>query len=308
MPVYDQSYKRWQGQLQNRWFRIWVIFKTAAKRPFVKKWVMFILLMVILAAQAWPFMGLVVVWGLENMDQYAGVEDFVQDMARSLKMDLRVNGTMVYIFTVFYPLFFAFLISLGVGANLISSDKKHHALPLYFSRGISPWDYLMGKFSGVGIFILVLTGLPVVMITFGHIIIASDWLYFFNEPRVLLGAITVPLLITVTYGLLILACSSMSRSGWFAGFIFVGIVGILPGVARVMYQINKNPWTQLLSVSGNLKRVAGAIYGYTPPDIEAIRSPLWQAPTWASFVILGVIIAGCLLILKRNLKPVEVVK
>ena len=60
--------------------------------------------------------------------------------------------------------FWAVLLAALVGAPLIAEDRRAHALPLYFSRPISHFDYVVGKFLALAFFLsLLLVAPPICM-------------------------------------------------------------------------------------------------------------------------------------------------
>ena len=68
-----------------------------------------------------------------------------------------------------FPIFLA-----AQAPELVVSDVRHHVLPLYFSRPIGRFDYVLAKLVALGGALLSLTLLPVLLLFAGRVLAADD--------------------------------------------------------------------------------------------------------------------------------------
>src|SRR4029077_19239589 len=127
--------------------------------------------------------------------------------------------TLSYFFFFEVETFFAMIIVLLVGPNLISQDLRFNAIPLYFSRPLRRIDYFLGKLGVIGVFLFAVAVLPALIAYLLGVGFSLDVGVIADTYRILLAAVGYGLLIVVSAGTLMLALSSLSRnSRYVSGF------------------------------------------------------------------------------------------
>lgn len=115
--------------------------------------------------------------------------------------------------------------------ELVVNDMRHRVLPLYFSRPISRFDYVVAKLGALTLALLTLTLLPVLVLFFGRVLAAEDLVGALgDEAGALPGIIGNGLLHAIVIGSIGLAiCAVAGRRAYAAGavlalFLIGGVV------------------------------------------------------------------------------------
>jgi hypothetical protein len=217
MPVYDRSYRRWDGELKRRALRFAPITAMGVKNALGTKggWLFTLLLRTFMVVSLLPTLFLFFLNGAVAFRWSFLPEDFLRflDTLRSVRavqypLLTQFNLNFLTIYTVLF------------GSGLIAKDRASGALPLYLSRPLTLADYVLGKAGIIAWFVASFTLVPNLMLwLFG---IATD-----ESPTALrdalpsLGPILVQgMAIIAVYALTILAVSSLCRRPMFAGLIW----------------------------------------------------------------------------------------
>lgn len=115
--------------------------------------------------------------------------------------------------------------------ELVVNDMRHRVLPLYFSRPISRFDYVVAKLGALTLALLTLTLLPVLVLFFGRVLAAEDLVGALgDEVGALPGILGNGLLHAIVIGSIGLAiCAVAGRRAYAAGavlalFLIGGVV------------------------------------------------------------------------------------
>ncbi len=115
--------------------------------------------------------------------------------------------------------------------ELVVNDMRHSVLPLYFSRPISRFDYVVAKLGALTLALLALTLLPVLVLFFGRVLAAEELLTALGgEAGALPGILGNGLLHAIVVGSIGLAiCAVAGRRAYAAGavlalFLIGGVV------------------------------------------------------------------------------------
>jgi len=136
-------------------------------------------------------------------------------------------------------------------------------------------------------------------VLFRSVLFKSDpsfWRQNFWVPASLLG---YSLLIIVTYSIVMLAVSSLSKRSWFAGMVFAALFifsQILYQILSVLLRSTRVAW---VSLGNNLSQIGDCLFQVRPQ---------YQSPWWLSAMILGVVMLGSIWLLHHRVQAVEVVK
>jgi ABC-2 type transport system permease protein len=109
------------------------------------------------------------------------------------------------------------LVSLATGASAIAADFASGAFTVYLSKPISRFDYLLGKAMPVAASVTAVTLVPALALLLLHQSLAPDFDLLAKAPWLPLSITAYSLLLALYYTLSVLAVSSLCRSGRVAG-------------------------------------------------------------------------------------------
>lgn len=280
MPIYEQTYRRYEARGPLRTLRFWPITREGLRLVLVKR--AFLLL---LAVSWMPFLVRVIqVWAVQQFPE-AG---------RVLPVDGRLFGE-------FLNGQFGLTMLIGVfgGAGLVANDLRTGAILVYLSRPLTRRDYVLGKLGVMGALTTFATVVPALLLYLIALGLAPEtfmaWRLAWIAPAIVLHGG----LISLVLSLLVLAVSALSRSARVAGISFVALflgTEIVRGIVRAMYD---RPLSTLVSVQASLRAVGNALFGIT----DRATSLPWYAPG----LLLLALSVGCLLVLRSRVRAVEVV-
>ena len=200
MPIHDVTYRHWSGEWTSHPYRWWVITRQGISLLIRKK--RFVALMILSAI---PFLVRTVILYLSVVVGQLGF----------LKIDAKFFEDFLT-----QQLFFAFVIAIYAGAGLIANDLKANALQIYLSKPLTRKDYVIGKLGVVAVFLSLPTLVPGLLLFVLAVAFHSN-LDFLQQNYWVTGSIVMySLTIILTYGLVVLALSALSKSSRFAGIGF----------------------------------------------------------------------------------------
>jgi len=208
--------------------------------------------------------------------------------------------TLDYFFHSFYcfgtTVFFHYIIlSLFCGSDLISADIRSNAFPLYFSKPLSPLDYLLGKFIALLFFLLLFSLVPGLLLLLLKLAFSG---FDGISLRLIIGIVAFPLITASFMSLFTLWVSSLSsNSRWVKIIFFLFLFGLL-SLSGILTGISGGDTRfMLFDISTNISQT-GHFFFHVKSNIVA--SP------WISVLIL-VFTAGTLFYLvARKIKRIEV--
>jgi len=283
MPVYDQGYTRWKGELRQRPLRWWPILRRNFLAELRKRRTLFLLVL------AWS---VILVRGVV------------------LYGDLRSGGLLQSsgLLSTGMPYFykaatgqgaFVLLFVLLSGTELISKDRRFNALQIYFSRPLTPNDYILGKLGIVSAFVFLVSWLPVLVLWLFSVAVSTQEGYFATVWTAPLSLTAYCVVWALVAGLLILVLSSVARRSAIIAVSWVLLYGVLVihGVTSLVSSLTHWPYWDLIDIDKNVKHLGAWFFGVQGP---AHYSPLW------SFALLILVVLGCYVLLRRRIRPVEV--
>ncbi len=220
------------------------------------------------------------------------------------------------------PQAFSVVIVIGmVAPKLISRDMKNRAFLLYYSRPITPWQYLLGKCAIVWAFLAGLTTLPAIMLYILGLSLSPDisvFLVTWQLPFKILLASCVLCIPTTLFALMLSSLTRESRIasfGWFVvwimGSIAYGIMTFVEAIVKLQEQQNAVPSDQaMVFVEAGL---AGRWAWLSPMQtLENMQSWVFGVDKQIgnlniSFLMVGLVCIACLAILRRRIvSPIRV--
>src|SRR5262245_43641853 len=243
MPIFDQGYQHWSGELSGHAWR-WLAITRHGVRIGMKNWLLRIAVML-----AWlPAIGLafmLCVWGL--LEQKSPLAAPVASLFTFLGSDVLKDpkAYRVEFWTIAFDTFlltelrFSMILILLVGPSLISQDLRFNALPLYFSRPLRRFDYFAGKLGVVGWFLAMVLIFPSIIAYLLGLLFSLDLSIIPDTFPMLLAAVGYGIVMTTSTGLFILALSSLSRNSRYVGLFWLAVWFVSSLVGTVLEAVNK---------------------------------------------------------------------
>lgn len=289
MPIYEQQYRIWSGNLQEKPKTWWVIARTGIHIVWKKMnkvlWAIFLIASVMFIIRALQ----IVVMAYEDR---TAVTKLLFEMIQGIE-GLKINATF-FINFLYSRHFLLLLLVIVTGAGLIANDRRFKALQIYFSKPVDFWDYLAGKFLVIVFYGTSISLIPALILFFMQLLVGNDPDFLSSSFWVVFSIIGYTILMLGTLANLMLLLSALVSPGT-AAVLFIVIMEITK-IFRLI--LSKIPEFGLISIDANLKQVGALLFGLEPPY------PF--SPLWALMMLIGLNIL-CLFILRMRLKPTEVV-
>ena len=278
MPIHDQSYRRYEGA-RRPLGSAWSVIASTGLRSLVRKkffmgvmlfsWAQFVVRAVMLYLSA----------NFPQMDVIAPSPDTFRDFFEQ-------QGLFVFIVTVY------------VGAGLIATDQRVHALQIYLSKPLTRAEYIAGKLAILLVLLLLVTWLPAMVLLFLQVMFSGS-LEFLSENLFLVPAMTVyGLLYALMASFAMLALSSLSTSARYVGVLYAGALLFTEAVFGVLRGVTGSTAMSWVSFTANLSQVGDVIFRMTP----RYDTP-W--PLSLGMVVLVIVVSAW--VLERRVRGVEVV-
>jgi ABC-2 type transport system permease protein len=244
MPIFDQGYQHWSGELTGHGWR-WLAITRHGVRIGMKNRVLRIALLIAwLPAVVLAFF--LCVWGLIEQKSalvqplvplIGGIvgEDIVAD-AKAHRVEV---WTLAYDYFLMTEVRLSMIVILLVGPGLISRDLRFNALPLYFSRPLRRIDYFAGKLGVVVYFLGLVLVVPSVIAYILGLLFSLDWTIVRDTFSLLLASVGYGVVMSISAGLLILALSSLSRNSRYVGLLWLGVWFVSSIVGSVLETVNE---------------------------------------------------------------------
>jgi ABC-2 type transport system permease protein len=280
MPIYDLGYRHWSGRWTSHPYRWWVITRQGIGLLVRRK--LFIALMF---ASMIPFLVRAVMIYFSTVASMT-LPPFMQPNASFFEAFLGQQT------------FFIFAISIYAGAGLIANDLKANALQIYLSKPITRQDYFLGKLGVLVFFLSLPTVVPALLLLLLAVLFRADAQYFVQNIWLAGPIVAYSLLIIFTYGLIILALSSLTRSSRFAGINFAAVFFFTQILQAILSVILRSPKLTWISVRDDLSQLGAYLFRGVPQ---------YQSPVWVSIMVLLFLTAGSAWLVRRRVQAVEVV-
>ena len=207
MPLYDLSYRRFEGPRTSRFRRSFALARSAASLLLRRR--SFLLLL----AVSW-IPAVVRAVQIYVARQFPEAPDFFTITPETWREFL---GQQVR----FLPVV---LVSLATGASAIASDFASGAFTIYLSKPISRFDYVLGKAMPVAGAVSAVTLAPALALLLLQLSLAPDFALLSKAPWLPLAVTAYSLFLALYFTLSVLAVSSLCRSGRVAGAGFAALV------------------------------------------------------------------------------------
>ena len=278
MPIYDQPYRRYTGARMAPGSAWLVIARTGIQSMLSRK----LFLWVMLAA-----------WG----------QFFVRSVIFYLSANfpsLGVPQPSVETFRQFFETqeIFVLFVTVYVGSGLIANDRRSNALQIYLSKPLTRAEYVVGKFTILLVFLLLVTLVPALTLLVTEVMFSASltflWTNLFLIPAITLYALVEVLLAAFT----MLALSSLTNSARYTAVLYAGSLFFTSAVFNILRGATGSSMLAWLSLPANLEQIGDVIFRL-PPRFES--------PWLLSVLVVIVVIALSVLVLERRVRGVEVV-
>ncbi len=227
MPIFDQGYQHWNGELSGHGWRWLAITRHGVRAGMQNRFVRTLVL------AAWtPALALAVmlsIWGLLERKAEV-VKPIIQSLAFLSRQvvanprDYRIEvWTIAYDYFLLIELRLSMLLILLIGPNLISQDLRLNAMPLYFSRPLRRIDYFLGKLGIIAAFLAMVVIMPCIIAYVLGLLCSLDITIIRDTWRLLICSVGYGLIVAISAGLLVLALSSLSRNSRYIALFWLGI-------------------------------------------------------------------------------------
>jgi ABC-type transport system involved in multi-copper enzyme maturation permease subunit len=258
MDIREKGYSHWQGELKTSRHNWLPIFFNGIKTVFKKKYAK-----LIFALSGSTFIIFLIAVYVSTKPELK----ILSELVRLLKSDAELFKTF---YANGFLTFMLVILSIFSGADLISSDLKFKAFPLYFARPLSRSDYLLGKFFIILFYLLLFTLVPGILLLLFKMIFTGSLAV---SPMLLLAILVFPLLECVFLASLTLALSILSANTKFIQIAIFLVYMFSNNLAQILKAIFKSDYFFLISLNGNIEQLGSFFFGLQP----ARAYPAWLA-------------------------------
>ncbi len=288
MAVYKRSYRGYTGARTSEWSRFAVIPRYAYRDLFHSK----IMTAFFVLCYVAPLILLFLIYFAHSWGRIAALFG-----ERGSSSPIAINEQFFLVFLNIQAVL-AFILTAFVGPGLISSDLANRALPLYLCRPFSRAEYVLGKMSVLLILLSLITWVPgLVLFGVQASLAGADWL----------GAnlwIAWAIFAGAWIWILIVALLALALSAWIkwriaAGALLLAVFFVAAGFGETIDAVLDVKWGKLINLMYLLVTVWRQLFR------ELQNSDISVASAWGMLML---ICAGCLGLLYRKVRAIEVVK
>ena len=287
MAVYKRGYSRYEGDLTSRWQRLLVLPRFTWPRLLGQR----LVIAVFILAAFWPLLCTIFIYLSNHPELWSSLGD-------GPKKFLTVDGNF-FLYFLNVQVTIAIALAALTGPGLIAPDLANNALPLYFSRPMTRWEYVAGRLIVLVGLLSVITWIPGLTLYATQVGMAG-WSWFQNHWW-LGAALFIGFSLWILFiGLVALACSAWVKWRIVAGGSVLGTFFLSAGAAQMINAVFRSELGLLLHPGGVLNRISGAMLGVELSD--------GGPDVWACVLALAIMFALLVLVLERKIRPVEVIK
>lgn len=315
-PIADLSYRNYDGELSSTGYRWWVIAKTTIMMAMKKRAIWWYAI----------FSGgyyLLMIAVLFFMDQVsANTPPNQPNPLSSFLTRIVWKDQFVHGFSFGQMWFLA--IALVIGAGAIANDNRANALLVYLSKPCDKKDYLIGKWVGTFLPLLVVSAVPSFFFFFYGAMSYREAGFLSGDPWMLPKLVIVLVIGAAFHASLVIGFSAMFNQGRMAGAVYAGLYFLtnfftqLMLVAWMSITNGRHPEQAPAlvnnlfygSIDGLNIGMAKGIFGTDGSPYLGIPSPIKSVPAPPFFLPLILIIAVSafmMFIAWRRIRPVEIV-
>lgn len=263
MPVYDQSYRTYQGALRGRG-RWAVIVSQEIRVLFARR--MFIFLMLLGNFHLLLRIIQIYIIDVASKQPASDLTAMFEEVA------FEKMGPWVYFDFLRFQSPLIFLTLIYAGSGLICNDFRNNLVDVYFSKPINWRDYVAGKVMALVTIGLSLTALPALVMVLIHCIFSPSLATLQESATHILPIIVFSVLMVGSFSLVILASSALTDSGKFAGVavFMLALVNIFASmlIAQLLQKVNYFAFAFPVSLNNLGEKLFNDTRFPNPVDIE----------------------------------------
>ncbi len=219
------------------WFSVWPVARTAMHLVFRRK-LFWLLLAIALLSFVFTFGAIYLL---------ATLKQELPQMARfitSMLKDLDGSGTTYLNFMKLQGTVMMILLAFA-GSVLAGNDHARGGFMFYMSRRITLVHYALGKLLAIGLFVLLITTVPALVLFFEYGLLGDFIEYFSENFQIVFGILGYGILLSVAIGLLLLALVSWMPRPVPLVILWGGLFVFLPILSRILAVALRDPEADL---------------------------------------------------------------
>jgi ABC-2 type transport system permease protein len=312
MQIADLSYRNYDGPLESPNWRWWVIARSSILRAFKMKsyWIA-------TAFAGWYYLAMITV--LFFIEQTTEANPQSRQMLGAFIKRLIWKDQFLHGFS--FAQLLILLTALLLGAGAIANDNRANALLVYLSKPCSKLDYIVGKWVGIFLPLLLMMLIPSAVFYLYGLMSFREYGFWKDDPWLAPKMLAIMPLSAAQHSSLVLAISSMFQQGRIAGAAYAGLYFLTNFFTILMkfgyamkHGEDVGPVGTLfyMSVDGIQIGLAKAILGTNGTPYFGIQQPKSRPPIPApglipfALIVIGVTVV-CLYYTWRRVRAVEVV-
>ena len=328
MPIHDLGYRSWDAPPQTRRLRWLVIGKAGIRNAWKNKWLGRSITLLLLP---FVFLGAVIFFFEQGAEQGYGGNGIVDllgwfrgtgmlaDVVRNDPGSVRHEVWSYLIFAFFsYPQAVGMILIVGlIAPRLIAQDVRSRAFLLYFSRPLTPREYVLGKAMTISFFLVLITTVPALVLYLFGIALSPGLSVVFDTYDLPVRIILASLVLIIPTTSLALCFSSLTSESryaginWFAtwilGWVFFSVMRTVLFLEATTSQRRlseltsqtqtalESNWT-LMSLYHTLREVQVWVFGLQP-DFSKVLPSL--------FLLLAITVLSWSILMRRVTAPLR---
>jgi ABC-type transport system involved in multi-copper enzyme maturation permease subunit len=291
MPIFEQTYRKWDGTLRTTGIRWFPITKMGIKQTFKKKR----FLLFFIACQI-PFLVFAI-----RLIIAALVPENIENTVEFLKVNPSFFAHFLWIQSTFI-----FIMTIWSGANLINGDYQSNALQLYLSKPLTQLDYILGKLSIVAFFNLAITMVPAILLFILRVLIKYDKSWFVQNLWVIPAIIGISLTMSVIHSLFILCLSAITTNSRFSAITYFIILIFTDGIADLLYHLRRVGALLSISINNNILSLFSIFFGKHITEIPEYSENAGD-PYYGAAILIFLCVC-CYFVIKKRVGRIEVIQ
>ncbi|TWU44504.1 ABC-2 family transporter protein [Rubripirellula tenax] len=232
MPVHDLGYRGWRGERMARWLRPWVVARSGISLVWRRRWLRTMLMLAWLPVVV-PAMGIFAFeYSSTEPDLQRAIVQLVSGPLRQPELGRQIIddpqaarhqvwATLILVFFR-YPQLVAMVVLIGlIAPMLVSYDLRTKAYLMYFSRPLSPSQYILGKSAVIWFLLAMIATIPALLLYVLGVLLSPDLsvvMQTWDLPFRILAASAVLMIPTTALAVAYSSLTSESRYATFAWF------------------------------------------------------------------------------------------
>ncbi len=285
MAVYRRGYQKYQGPVSGRWTRFMVLPRFAWRRLYQRR----LVLLLTVVAMIWPLLCGIFIYLSNNLELLKGASN-------QFTQFIQVNGNFFMVFMQVQAGFAVFLAALA-GPGLIAPDLANNALPLYFSRPLTRFEYACARLITLFGMLSIVTWIPGLLL-FAMQAGMAEGSWFAANWKLGIGILIGFTLWILLVSLVALASSAFAKVRVVAGGIVLAFFFILSGAATMINGVFRSTWGHAISPTWIMRRIWYTLLSVDPPAGPGLAASMAMVPVFLLLLVF---------VLERRLRPVEVI-